>query len=131
VKGGGHVSRTYMDPPVPRLLRCGQAPRAVCPQPTVRPHAGRILVVDDESAIREVIIQLLEDEGYLVEQAANGVEALTKLQLIRPDVIVLDLMMPVMDGWAFAKTCHALDIGEAIPILVTSATPQDGIDTRR
>lgn len=85
-------------------------------------------MVDDESAIREVIIQLLEDEGYLVEQAANGVEALTKLQLIHPDVIVLDLMMPVMDGWAFAKTCHALDIGEAIPILVTSATPQDGVD---
>ena len=87
------------------------------------PPGSRILVVDDELPIRELVAQVLEDEGYLVEQAANGSEALLKVQLVRPDVIVLDLMMPVMDGWTFAQACHTLS-GEPIPILVLSAGAQ-------
>jgi CheY-like chemotaxis protein len=87
------------------------------------PAGSRILVVDDELPIRELVAQVLEDEGYLVEQAANGREALLKVQLMRPDVIVLDVMMPVMDGWTFAQACHSL-FGEPIPILLLSASAQ-------
>src|SRR5436305_15171872 len=69
-----------------------------------------VLVVDDDSYIRDVVAQLLESEGYRVEEATNGVEALTIVNdaTRRPDLILLDLMMPVMDGWEFARRMHEL-----------------------
>ncbi|MBV9173586.1 MAG: response regulator, partial [Chloroflexi bacterium] len=62
---------------------------------------ARVLVVDDEPVIREVVAEALEFEGYAVETATNGAEALAKVRAHAPQAIVLDLMMPVMDGWAF------------------------------
>lgn len=58
----------------------------------------RVLVVDDEPAIRELVVALLEDEGYEVAAAANGAEALDILAQRRPDLLLTDVMMPVMDG---------------------------------
>jgi CheY-like chemotaxis protein len=81
----------------------------------------RVLVVDDEASIRELVAAWLEDEGFAVTTASNGAEALRVLREVRPEVIVLDLMMPVMDGWAFAEACHRLTAPAAIPILVVSA----------
>ena len=83
----------------------------------------RILVVDDEAAIRELVAELMADEGYVVDQAADGAAALLKVGQARPDVVVLDLMMPVMDGWTFARELHAATPGANIPIVVTSASP--------
>jgi two-component system, chemotaxis family, chemotaxis protein CheY len=82
----------------------------------------RILVVDDDKSIRELVTEWLRDEGFDVTTAANGAEALEEVQTQRPDVIVLDLMMPVMDGWAFAEACHQLTNPRPIPIVVVSAT---------
>ena len=81
----------------------------------------RVLVVDDEASIRDVVAAWLGDEGFAVSTASNGAEALRVLRDVRPDAIVLDLMMPVMDGWAFAEACHQLTAPAGIPILVVSA----------
>src|SRR5581483_2671539 len=60
-----------------------------------------VLVVDDDLIIRETVAALLEDDGYVVEQAANGLEALAHLEGHLPAVVLLDMRMPLMDGWAF------------------------------
>ena len=86
-------------------------------------HPPAVLVVDDDSTIRSVIAELLLIEGYLVRTAANGREALEILRAWRPHVIVLDLMMPVMDGWAFRAAQRALPGAlRDIPIVILSAT---------
>jgi CheY-like chemotaxis protein len=80
--------------------------------------AKRVLVVDDDASIRELLATALEDDGYEVVPATNGQDALSVVERWRPDVIVLDLMMPVMDGWTFAKRLRERD---QIPIVVLSA----------
>ncbi|HEV8536589.1 MAG TPA: response regulator [Candidatus Limnocylindria bacterium] len=80
----------------------------------------RVLVVDDDPDIRELLFTALEDDGFEVVPAANGQEALAIIRTFRPDVIVLDLMMPVMDGWQFASELRARGDGE-IPIVLLSA----------
>src|SRR5688500_15806012 len=61
--------------------------------------SGKVLVVEDDPQIREVIAEVLTDEGYAVQTAENGREALQRLHESRPCVMLLDLMMPIMDGW--------------------------------
>ncbi|MEP6694219.1 MAG: response regulator [Chloroflexota bacterium] len=81
----------------------------------------RVLVVDDDASIRELLSSALEDDGYEVVPATNGADALAVCARWRPDVIVLDLMMPVMDGWTFAKRLHENADISSIPIVVLSA----------
>ena len=81
-----------------------------------------ILVVEDDEAIRGLLAEVLRDDGYDVGEAANGVEALAYLDDHKPDLIVLDLMMPVMDGWTFVEECHRHEYCRDIPIVVTSAS---------
>jgi CheY-like chemotaxis protein len=64
------------------------------PSPT-----ARILVVDDEESVRNLICRILSDSGYDVDDAVDGKDALAKIALRRPNLIVLDLMMPEVDGW--------------------------------
>jgi CheY-like chemotaxis protein len=85
-------------------------------------ETARVLVVDDDPVIRSTVAELLLDEGYEVEQAADGAEALQALARSVPDVIVLDLMMPVLDGWAFVERCRAVLATRDVPIVVMSAT---------
>ena len=63
----------------------------------------RILVVDDDESIRQIVRLCLSDEGYSVSEAPNGRVALEGLHESRPSLILLDLRMPVMDGWEFAR----------------------------
>ena len=81
----------------------------------------RVLVVDDEEVLRELTAAWLSDEGFVVATARNGADALGHLPEFCPDAIVLDLMMPVMDGWSFAEACHRLTGPVGIPIVVVSA----------
>jgi CheY-like chemotaxis protein len=60
--------------------------------------AGAILVVDDDIVVRNLVREVLTDRGYMVWTAENGVEALDLLQQVRPDLILLDIAMPRMDG---------------------------------
>ena len=78
----------------------------------------RVLVVDDDQDIRELLVSVLEDDGYQAKSAQNGREALDVLEHWKADVVVLDLMMPVMDGWTFADRMHEK---WDIPIVVISA----------
>lgn len=82
-------------------------------------HPRLILIVDDDPAIRSTVSEILDMEGYPVETAANGLEALTKVRETRPWLIILDMRMPIMDGWAFARTLQ--EEGIQVPILVMTA----------
>ena len=86
---------------------------------------GCILVVDDDELIRTLIAMALTDEGYGVVTARNGAQALERLQNHRPRLILLDMRMPVMDGWTFAR--HYRDLpGPTAPIVVMTAAMDAG-----
>lgn len=85
---------------------------------------GRVLVVDDEPGIRATVSAMLEIEGYVVDQASNGADALARLAHGLPDLIVLDMRMPVMDGWGFAAELRKR--GHEVPIVVMTAARDAG-----
>jgi CheY-like chemotaxis protein len=82
---------------------------------------GRILVVDDDALLRSSVAAVLTDEGYEVELAADGVDALAKIHANRPDVILLDVLMPRMNGKALLETLHMSPDTAGIPVLVMTA----------
>ena len=84
------------------------------------PHQFHVLVVDDEPPLREIMADALTAEGYRVTTAGNGAEALERLADDRPDLIVLDLRLPVLDGWTFIDRFRAL-AGAEVPIISVSA----------
>ena len=81
---------------------------------------ARILVVDDEPSIRHLIRTILVDEGHHIETAANGRVALEKVILAIPDLIVLDLMMPEMDGWRFLEELHLRGLRKQTRVVIVS-----------
>jgi len=81
-----------------------------------------ILVVDDESGIRALLRMLLENRGYEVFEAENGAEALKAQTALSPDMIILDVMMPVMDGFV---CCKRLRQQASCPILMLTAKGED------
>ena len=91
--------------------------------PTILSVGPLVLIVEDEEAIREVIADVLQDRGFRVMSASNGAEALRCLEQARPDVMVLDLLMPVMHGWAFMEEYAEGTGGPPIPIVVLSVNP--------
>ncbi len=81
----------------------------------------RVLVVDDDRGIRETLVAALELDGYEVASAADGLVALEMVARAAPAVIILDLMMPKMDGFAFANELQARGLREKLPLLVLTA----------
>jgi two-component system chemotaxis response regulator CheY len=81
----------------------------------------RVLVADDEPLIRALVAIAFEAEGYDVDTAADGAEALAKACQQPPQAIVLDLMMPVMDGWDFLEAWQCQPASQAVPVVVMSA----------
>lgn len=79
----------------------------------------KILVVDDEESIRFLYKEELEEDGFIVELAENGKEALEKLPLFKPDLITLDIKMPVMDGIEALKKIREME--RNVPIILCSA----------
>jgi len=65
----------------------------------------KILIADDDENIREMLTYLLEDNGYIISHAVNGADALAKAAKLRPDILLLDIMMPVMNGY---EVCRSL-----------------------
>jgi CheY-like chemotaxis protein len=82
--------------------------------------SSHILIVDDDPDLVEILRILLEDCGYSVRCARNGREALESVAQERPAVILLDMLMPVMDGWRCAREVRAR-YGRGVPIVVVTA----------
>ncbi len=76
---------------------------------------SKILVVDDDPHIRELIRLFLQTEGFDIHEASDGVEALSKLEAIKVDMVILDVMMPNMDGW---QLCSELRKHYDLPLLM-------------
>lgn len=84
-----------------------------------------ILVVDDEAIVREVVSQYLTQDGFAVETAADGVEALERFASGRPDLVLLDLMLPGIDG---LEVCRRIRSQSNVPIIMVTAK-SDEVDT--
>ena len=89
--------------------------------PGVPDRPARVLIVDDERQNRQLLEVMLEPEGYKVYAAANGEEALAIVTLQKPDVILLDVMMPVMDGYELARRLKADPATATVPIIMVTA----------
>ena len=81
----------------------------------------RVLVVEDDVHVRQDLADVLGEEGYLVDVASHGLEALERARRALPDVVLLDLKLPVMDGWAFRRELLALEGGERPRIILVTA----------
>ena len=97
-----------------RLRSALQAHRSGAP-------GARVLVVEDDDATRAILRDMLEREGCEVEVAQNGVDALECVAKAKPDIILLDLMMPKMDGFEFLAALRAIPDSSEVPIVVLTA----------
>lgn len=79
-----------------------------------------VLVVDDDADILGIVAEVLSDEGFRVETAPNGAEALRRVGALRPALVLLDMRMPVMDGWQFASHLRTR-YDRMFPLLVMTA----------
>jgi two-component system, OmpR family, response regulator MprA len=93
---------------------------------TTASQARPILVVDDDAGIRETITTILEDEGYRVVQARDGLEALDQVAATQPALILLDIGMPRLDGFGFAEELgrRGLRAGRAVLVLTANNRAQ-------
>ncbi len=78
-----------------------------------------ILIIDDDPAIRATVAEILESEGYSVATAINGADGLQSLDRVDPALVLLDMRMPILDGWGFARALRSR--GVQVPILVMTA----------
>ena len=91
-----------------------------------RVDARSVLIVDDDFEFRNAIAEALNAVGWQVRGAANGVQALELLRRWQPDVILLDLALPVMNGWEFRAEADRQQALENIPVVLTSARMDPG-----
>jgi two-component system, chemotaxis family, chemotaxis protein CheY len=89
-------------------------------------HRARVLVVDDDEALRELLRTDLTDRGYAVETVAHGAAALEILKRQEPNVIVVDLKMPIMDGWSFVEQLRRNSAGRPLPAIILLTATRDG-----
>jgi len=82
---------------------------------------ARVLLVDDDPEILEVTGQILREWGYVVDEARDGLTALSLARNARPDLMLVDLMMPVMDGWTLIRRLREEKVAEGVPVVVFSA----------
>jgi two-component system CheB/CheR fusion protein len=89
-----------------------------------------VLLVDDEFALTDTLKEFLEYEGYAVECAGNGKEALEVMDRQAPDLVVSDMMMPIMDGYRLLHAMRARPALKSIPVLLTSAISRTTVLSR-
>lgn len=90
---------------------------------------NKILLIDDTPDLLESLREYLEWEGFEVVTAVNGQEALVRLPEALPDLVITDLLMPVMDGFAFIETMLKEDRWKQIPIVIFSAKPEREVES--
>jgi CheY-like chemotaxis protein len=101
-------------------VRTDHSDQSSRPRQRAARHRQRILVVDDDRDLRELLAAVLSTAGYEVLTAENGAAALSVLRTVLPDLIILDLMMPVMNGWQFREAQTALPDYARIPVICLS-----------
>jgi CheY-like chemotaxis protein len=84
-------------------------------------HPQRILIVDDSQDIRDLLCILLESWGFTVDEAENGADAIAHAGVRRPDLVLMDLWMPVMNGWEAITYLRTDHITRDVPIIVMTA----------
>ena len=84
-----------------------------------------ILVVDDEYALVESLSELLQEEGYRVVSAGNGRDGLARLQKEKPDLVLVDLMMPIADGKELVRGMRSLADHRSVPVVMMSAAAKE------
>jgi DNA-binding NtrC family response regulator len=92
---------------------------------------GRILVVDDEANARSALVELLREEGYTVEAAADGFTALGKLPELAPDLVLTDLKMPGMDGIELLSRIHEHDADTAVVVMTAFGAVETAVAALR
>ena len=107
----------YMTKPIDRSRPWRECVKGVCPGHP----SGRVLVVEDEEITRKTIRDMLEHQGWDVSEAENGRAGLACLDQVCPDVILLDLMMPDMDGFEFTTELRKNEVWRSIPVVVVTA----------
>src|SRR5262245_4563031 len=90
---------------------------------------ARILVVDDEEDVQVLVCRILKEAGFQVEAASDGGEPIEKMEANRPDLVVLDLMMPGVDGWGVLQHLHTQDETPP-PVVILTARSDYGTFTR-
>ncbi len=85
----------------------------------------KILVVDDDPSVRSLVRDVLEVEGYEVDVADDGFSALRRIEAGHPDAVVLDVMMPGMDGHAVLSRVRSADGGSELPVIMLTAAADD------
>jgi CheY-like chemotaxis protein len=91
------------------------------PRPDVTVHPARILIVDDERHNRQLLEVMLKPEGFYLLTAASGEEALAMVAMQPPDLILLDIMMPGMDGYQVAAMIKGNPATKNIPVIMVTA----------
>jgi CheY-like chemotaxis protein len=94
------------------------------------PAGKTILIVDDEFGVLEVLEFILSDAGYTVVSAVNGQDALARLKETMPDLVIVDFMMPILDGNGVIKAIRSDDKLRNVPIILASALPEQTIRQR-
>jgi chemosensory pili system protein ChpA (sensor histidine kinase/response regulator) len=87
--------------------------------------APLVMVVDDSLTVRKITSRMLAREGYEIATAKDGVDALQQLQDVKPDCILLDVEMPRMDGFEFARNVRADEATKGIPIIMITSRTAD------
>src|SRR2546425_636178 len=139
--GGGPGSRIASEPPATLTAPAATAePLAhfdlLEEGPTLRgsgPHgvaAVKVLLVDDEDSLRKVMRDLLERDGYAVSEARDGVQALDQIDRVGPDIIVLDLNLPGLDGYGVLSHLRSRPATASIPVIVLTAKGDEDNEVR-
>jgi two-component system alkaline phosphatase synthesis response regulator PhoP len=93
-----------------------------------RPKGHVVLLVDDVTDVREVLAEILVREGFAVIEASNGHEAVVKARAARPDVIVMDIALPLLGGIEAARVIRAVENLHDVPIIALTARPVGTFD---
>jgi len=88
---------------------------------------SRVLIVDDSRVTRRLLSSILKSDGYVVDEAENGLDALEKLSAVKTDLIIADLNMPNMDGMTFVRSVREAPYVRDIPIVMLTVSSDKGL----
>ncbi len=91
----------------------------------MKPKARKVLVVDDDPVLVRLVKEMLKNQGFVVETAKDGIDAMVMVKKEKPDLIVLDIMMPELNGYDVLRALKFTDEYKEIPVLLLTAREQE------